>query len=475
MEVSVNQRLFIWTIFLCTSLSGHGSQAEPKEHWGFVDVRDKAHMFYWLYVSPALTQGRQAGPVKVVPLIMWLQGGPGGSSTGFGNFIETGPLDVDQNPRTTTWLKVASLLFVDNPVGSGFSYVDEKTALTTNVAMIAEDMLVLLKSFFMKSTWGKNYQKVPFYIFCESYGGKMTAAISEVLYNAIQAKDIECNFKGLALGDSWISPNNTMLKWGPYLYATSIVDSEGMAKINEAAQTANKFIQDEQWVDAAHQFGTTQGVVSEHSNGVNVYNIMKYGAELLGSTLSNERRQNNPGLVMERRMLRHLHDDKLTELMNGPIRKKLGIIPEHVQWGGQSGDVFQHMLGDFMKPVVDIVNRLIQKTDLHVVVYSGQLDLICCTPGTEKWIEKLDVYPEYKKATRFAILDPVTDLTSAFGKTYKKFSMYWILNAGHMVPEDNGSTALEMVRCILGHEDTEETRSVNDLESMLRYWKRKIQ
>jgi len=31
------------------------------------------------------------------------------------------------------------------------------------------------------------------------------------------------------------------------------------------------------------------------------------------------------------------HNDDLSALMNGPIRKKLGIIPKHVTWGGVNG------------------------------------------------------------------------------------------------------------------------------------------
>ena len=60
-------------------------------------------------------------------------GRPGGSSTGFGNFEEIGPLTVDLKPRETTWLNEANLLFVDNPVGAGFSYVTDEKAYTTNV------------------------------------------------------------------------------------------------------------------------------------------------------------------------------------------------------------------------------------------------------------------------------------------------------------------------------------------------------
>lgn len=39
-------------------------------------------------------------------------------------------------------------MFVDNPVGTGFSYTDRPDGYATNVAMVASDMLALLKQFF---------------------------------------------------------------------------------------------------------------------------------------------------------------------------------------------------------------------------------------------------------------------------------------------------------------------------------------
>lgn len=36
----------------------------------------------------------------------------GGSGVGRGNFLEIGPLDVDLNPRNSTWLQKADLIFV---------------------------------------------------------------------------------------------------------------------------------------------------------------------------------------------------------------------------------------------------------------------------------------------------------------------------------------------------------------------------
>ena len=101
----------------------------PSEDWNYMNVRENAFMFWWLYGAKTSDPSERVNK----PLIMWLQGGPGGSSTGFGNFEELGPLTVELKPRNTTWLQAANVLFVDNPVGSGYSYVTDKTAFTTNV------------------------------------------------------------------------------------------------------------------------------------------------------------------------------------------------------------------------------------------------------------------------------------------------------------------------------------------------------
>ena len=101
-----------------------------NETWGYVEVRNGAFMFWWLYGAEVEdTMARQDKP-----LVMWLQGGPGASSTGYGNFEEIGPLDVNLKPRNTTWIKEANVLFVDNPVGCGYSYVLDQKALTTNIS-----------------------------------------------------------------------------------------------------------------------------------------------------------------------------------------------------------------------------------------------------------------------------------------------------------------------------------------------------
>ena len=85
-------------IFLIVKLffiEGRSGVGPGDQDWGYVTVRPGAHMFYWLYHhSKTTTQ----------PLVIWLQGGPGASSTGYGNFEELGVVDVNLNVRNYTWV-----------------------------------------------------------------------------------------------------------------------------------------------------------------------------------------------------------------------------------------------------------------------------------------------------------------------------------------------------------------------------------
>lgn len=414
---------------------------QAKESWGYVEVRDGAHMFWWLYYANS-----SSASYTDLPLVMWLQGGPGGSGCGFGNFEEIGPLDRDLKPRETSWVRESSVLFVDNPVGTGYSYTDSEDALTKDVAMVASDMIVLLKNFFSLKT---EFQNIPFYIFSESYGGKMAAAISLELTKEIQVGSIKCNFAGVALGDSWISPIDSVMTWGPYLYSTSLLDDNGLEEVNKAAKEVQQALDQGQYEKATEMWSITENVIERNTNGVNFYNILTQDSDEMVKTRHDQRGE---GFLfsLKRRHIRPLHRQSLSELMNGPIRQKLGVIPKNVTWGGQAEAVFASMAGDFMVPVVNIVDQLLA-AGVNVTVYNGQLDLIVDTMGQELWVKQLkwDGLKYFNSIKWTALEDPQQpNQTGAFYKTYKNFAFYWILKAGHMIPSDQGPMALRMLKMV---------------------------
>lgn len=443
--------LLVVLVCLITLSAGATIRTEDKEAWGYIRVRSDAYMFWWLYYANNPTKS-----YTELPLVMWLQGGPGASGCGFGNFEEIGPLDADLKPRNLTWVREASVLFVDNPVGTGFSYANNSQAFAKDINTVASDMLVLLKGFFDAQP---EFQNIPFYIFSESYGGKMAAAVSLELHKAVQAGSIKCNFSGAALGDSWISPLDSVLSWGPYLYSTSLLDDEGLGEVTEIANEVMDAINKGKYLEATNLWSQTEDVIEENTDGVNFYNILTKDSPMakdaLKSLIAKDSKFGNIHLAkLYHRHVKPLHRGDLSALMNGPIKKKLHIIPEFVTWGGQANDVFLNMAEDFMKPVIDIVDELLT-AKVNVTVYNGQLDLIVDTVGQEMWLKKLKWSPidQFRKLKWQPLyVSSAPGYTAAFHKSYENLAFYWILKAGHMVPSDQADMALKMLRMVTNQE-----------------------
>ena len=77
-------------------------------------------MFYNLFASYGHPP-TQADPR--VPLILWLQGGPGASSQ-FGAFTENGPIRITKDGVKeigSAWNIQGHMVFMDQPLGVGFS------------------------------------------------------------------------------------------------------------------------------------------------------------------------------------------------------------------------------------------------------------------------------------------------------------------------------------------------------------------
>ena len=79
-------------------------------------------------------------------------------------------------------MQVGDLVFVDNPVGTGFSYVESLNAYSQNNQQIGADLVAWATDFF---TLHSEYATRPFYIFCESYGGKMSAEFASQLQTVL--------------------------------------------------------------------------------------------------------------------------------------------------------------------------------------------------------------------------------------------------------------------------------------------------
>lgn len=101
---------------------------------GYADVGVNEHLFFWFF------EARTVHPHQA-PLTVWINGGPGSSSM-IGLFQENGPCrispagEVESNPYS--WSNVSNMLYIDAPVGVGFSYTE-----AVNGFMNDGDLIVL--------------------------------------------------------------------------------------------------------------------------------------------------------------------------------------------------------------------------------------------------------------------------------------------------------------------------------------------
>ncbi|KAJ7981081.1 Carboxypeptidase [Quillaja saponaria] len=423
------------------------NKQDGSEDWGYVEIRPKAHLFWWLYRSPY----RVEDPSKPWPIVLWLQGGPGGSGVGIGNFVEIGPLDSNLKPRNSTWLLKADLLFVDNPVGTGYSFAEDTNLFVKTDEEAAADLTTLLVDLFNKD---ENLQKNPLYIVAESYGGKFAVTFGLSALKAIEEGRLKLKLGGVALGDSWISPEDYVFSWGPLLKDLSRLDYNGLQKSNSLAQKIRQQLLDGEFVEATDSWSALESVISSSSNNVDFYNFL---SENSGGNSITSMDLGQSKVISVQRYSRYLSSLRPTpggngglgSLLNGVIKKKLKIIPDNVTWGGQSQFVSKNLEGDFMKPRINEVDELLAK-GVNVTVYNGQVDLICATKGTEAWVEKLkwEGLQSFLTKDRTPLYCGSDKTTQGFYKAYKNLHFYWILGAGHFVPVDQPCIALNMVGAI---------------------------
>ncbi|KAH6714632.1 Alpha/Beta hydrolase protein [Leptodontidium sp. MPI-SDFR-AT-0119] len=143
----------------CDTGCGH------RQWSGTVDVTDRSRLFFWFFQS-------QNDPSND-PLILWMNGGPGGSSM-MGLFTEVGPCFLTNDsmstmPNNYSWNKNASMIFLEQPAGTGLSTLTPGTAYPATRQEGGTDFQTFLNVFFDHIF--PDLAGLPLHIAGESFGG----------------------------------------------------------------------------------------------------------------------------------------------------------------------------------------------------------------------------------------------------------------------------------------------------------------
>ncbi|CAI0464509.1 unnamed protein product [Linum tenue] len=210
-----------------THLPGFNGPLPFHLETGYVGVGEKeeAQLFYYFVKS-------EGNPVED-PVVLWLTGGPGCSALS-GLVYEIGPMNfeiVEYNGslpslvlNPDSWTQVASIIFVDMPVGTGFSYA------TTIEASQSSDFLQIQHAYEFLRKWLIDHPEFitnPVYIGGDSFSGLIVpGVVANISDGNEEGKVPFINLKGYLLGnaatDSLFETNFEI----PYAYGHAIISYE---------------------------------------------------------------------------------------------------------------------------------------------------------------------------------------------------------------------------------------------------------
>uniref|UniRef100_M8BLW1 Serine carboxypeptidase-like protein 9 n=1 Tax=Aegilops tauschii TaxID=37682 RepID=M8BLW1_AEGTA len=166
-----------------THLPGFHGRLPFHLETGYVNVDEETgtELFYYFVES-------ERSP-DTDPVVLWLTGGPGCSSL---IFYEVGPMKFVLAPyngslpqmayNPYSWSKVASIILLDSPVGTGFSYArDLEGYRDVGDLSFAMHVVTFLSKWFIDHP---HYESNPFFVGGSSYAGMMTPIIAQHISQA---------------------------------------------------------------------------------------------------------------------------------------------------------------------------------------------------------------------------------------------------------------------------------------------------
>lgn len=394
-----------------TLLQGMNEDIESYSGFLTVDKPNRGNMFFWFF--PA-----EINP-ETAPVVIWLQGGPGGSSM-FGLLKLHGPIitTVDGNnnlngaaKNPNSWGRKHNMIYIDNPVGAGFSFSNK---LPTTQKDVTDNLYEFLQQWF---TLFPMYQSNPFYAFGESYAGKFVPSITRRIHEMNMEKDVKIaiNLAGMGIGDGWMSPYHNA-RYADFLYQVGLVDENQKDHCLSLEDNTQSYINSGQMYQAFSSWNTEFSYFLNHMDCPYYYNIALCDFD--------------PA------------EDNYEDFCNWPSTR--GAIHVGSLSFPNEGDVYWSMINVFMESGLPDIEYCLD-AGVHTLIYDGNFDIICNHSGVldmiadMQWKGKSD----YNKASRSVYY--YGNEVVGYLKQAQNLDLLVVRNAGHMVPLSQPPYAQQMI------------------------------
>ncbi|KNZ51207.1 hypothetical protein VP01_404g8 [Puccinia sorghi] len=191
------------TIQSIIQYAGHLPSHPPST----LNPQPDSHLWFWLVRSRHIADREK--------FVIWFNGGPGCSSAE-GALMEVGPLTPSSKSRpgqpieleesAIGWSEYANLLFIDQPAGTGYSFVNNGDHVR-ELAEAAEQVVIFLKNFYKVFP---EFSKIDTYLAGESFAGQYIPYFAQAI---LDTAALSIPLLGLIMGNPWINPKIQYLSY----------------------------------------------------------------------------------------------------------------------------------------------------------------------------------------------------------------------------------------------------------------------
>ncbi|ORZ39255.1 Alpha/Beta hydrolase protein [Catenaria anguillulae PL171] len=412
-----------------------------RQYAGHVVVDSDVTTYFWLVLS-------QQQPSSNAKTVVWLNGGPGCSSLE-GMLLENGPMLVDANGNLRenphSWHKHANILYVDQPVGTGFSFSTTSKLVHDQVEM-AKYFVGFLERFFELFPHLET-SDVRLYLSGESYAGTYIPYIARAIVDrnakvtpsfSPSTSTLRWSLQGMVIGNGWMDSPNQYRAYIDYAVKHNILNGTYL-QVAESKWTSCK----EQLelhgpltrINVCEQIADQVMEQSKVNHGglcMNVYDIRLRDAAV-GDRCGAMWPDSLPGLY------RFLHNATVVQFIHADQSRDV--------WTECADSVFNAFRGDKSMASVTLLPDLIPHVPLYL--YSGDQDYICNHFGTEAMLKDLKWGIGLTRAPPSTVFytgdERLGTIQQAGNITYALFEQ-----ASHMVPIDKPAGMLAFLDHVLG-------------------------
>uniref|UniRef100_A0A1D1XLV9 Carboxypeptidase n=1 Tax=Anthurium amnicola TaxID=1678845 RepID=A0A1D1XLV9_9ARAE len=417
-------------------LPGQAFNVSFAHYSGYITVNEHSGraLFYWFFEATDDPTSK--------PVVLWLNGGPGCSSVAYGLAEEVGPFHVKPDGKTLylnlySWNQVANIIFLDSPVGVGYSYSNNsQDVLNNGDARTAMDSLVFLQKWFKQYP---QYSSRDFYITGESYGGHYVPQLAQAIIRSQKLTgENSINLKGYMVGNPLIDDFLDHFGVFQFMWSSGLIS-------DQTYNLLNVFCDFDSFVHTSQQCEMVLKIASNELGNIDPYSI--FTAACTGG-----------GSISRNKLLKRLHlvgklgekydpctEQHSTVYFNLPeVQNALHVNPAFApsKWDTCS-DVVSENWKDSPRSVLNIYRELIGH-GLRIWIFSGDTDAVIPVTSTRYDINALKL-PTVTPWRAWYDDGQVGGWT----QVYKGLTFVTVRGAGHEVPLHRPKLGLVLFKSFL--------------------------